>query len=124
MKKTTTTAASTTPKPATVKKGTVATQKPTAPKSTPLARTKVLETIKANGGAKIFSIKAPTKKDPNRVFTGRLTPPKANTPQTAGSNVASLGMLRIWDMVNKGWRTVNLQKCTQLKLGGTVYTIK
>lgn len=99
-----------------------------------LARTKILSTLEAYGKGKIFSITANTKETENRVFTGRLTAPKsvtdaqtsrARTGRRRGApNVASIGMLRMWDMINKGWRTVNLQEVTMLKAGGKVLRVR
>jgi hypothetical protein len=109
------------------KKGTVS----VAPKKTKttatVGRTSILKLLEKNGKGKIFSITAATKTDPNRKFTGRLSAPGTLSGGKARSttpNVGSIGMLRMYDMINKGWRTVNLQTVTNLKCGGVTYKVR
>lgn len=90
-----------------------------------IRRTQLAKFIQENCKAGMFSILATTKGGKETLFTGRLTAPKAAPSKGTRPvpNVASVGMLRIYDVPKKGWRTVDLRTATQLKANKKVYKI-
>lgn len=89
-----------------------------------IGRTKAADLIKENGPYKIFSVDAITKKR-ERTFTGRLTAPsKVKGTVKKVPNVSALGMLRIYDMVDHSWKTVNLQTMYGLRIGGEKFKVQ
>jgi hypothetical protein len=94
-----------------------------------IGRLKAIALIKANGPAKIFSVTVDTKKTLGRVLTGRLTKPAkkvkgTKTKAVVVPDLSPLGMIRIYDMVDHGWKTANMQTMSGLRVGGKAYNVK
>lgn len=112
----------------TVKKSTPVAKKPTPAKTTPstttsrIGRVAAAELIK-NSGGKFFTVTFASKTNTARQLTGQLRKEVATTGKKA-PNVSALGMIRVYDMLSKGWRTVNTQTISSLKLGGRVYNVR
>jgi hypothetical protein len=89
-----------------------------------ISKTSAYKKIMENGGGKIFSVVCNTKNTEGRKLTGRLQAPSKVKGTGKATNVAALGMLRIYDMVEHGWKTINLQTMSALKIGGKSYRVK
>lgn len=108
---------------------TATTSKKAAKYDASITRTKLRQFLTDNCFSGIFSITATTKSGQTRKFTGRLTAPHAYKPKGSKNvpDVASLGMLRMWDMTAKpapGWRTVNLPEVTEVKANKKTYRVR
>lgn len=92
-----------------------------------ISKTKAIALIKANGPNKIMSFTVATTKDPNRKLTGSINPPLAKRGSSKAKtevNLTDQGMLRIWDKVEHGYKTVNLQNLKGLRVGGGNYIVR
>jgi hypothetical protein len=107
---------------ATTKVGSKKTTKKSSKRSLSISRTAAGNLIQDMGG-KIFSVTVDTRNTPNRVLTGRLTGPTKGTGR-AVSNVRNLGMVRIYDMVEHAWKTIDLRNVTALRCNGTSYAVR
>lgn len=104
--------------------------KPSKPKvkCSTISRSRAAQLIQESGRQKFFTVTFISGKG-ERVLTGKLgvtkhlTTPKAkvSAPKADPKNI---GILTVYDMINKGYRNVNLQTVTGLKICGNVYRVK
>ena len=98
------------------------------PKLTTIGKTKAADII-LNSNGKFLTAVFATKENPTRKMTFRLsvtkhlsTNPAKKTRKVA--SVAPIGMVTVYDMLEKGYRTVNLQTLSYLKAGGVEYKVR
>lgn len=100
---------------------------PSQPSNAPkrIGKTEAAELILGTKG-KIFSVTVDTVKTKGRILTGRLdSTKKVKKRNSKGTpNVSSLGMVRIYDMVEHAWKTINLQTVKAVRTGGINYVVR
>jgi hypothetical protein len=86
-----------------------------------ISKTSAEQLMRSSKG-RIFSVTAATKGNPNRLFNVRLSVTKG--VKGTGKSTKSLGLLKVYDMQKKSFRTVNLQNVSALKINKQSYIVK
>lgn len=81
-------------------------------------------TLVKNTNGKIFSATYIKKDGSERTLTGKLGVTKGVKGTGTSPDVSSIGMVRLYDMVGKGWKMLNLQTVSQVKTGGRTYRVR
>lgn len=92
-----------------------------------VSRSKALEIINKYGKQRFFTVLFTKKNGEIRSLTGKLGVTKyldTTKKSSNRTNLKGLGYLNMYDMLNKGYRNVNLQELKQLKINGIVYSIR
>ena len=88
-----------------------------------ISRTRAAELINDAGG-RIFTATVTTQDGRSRMMNCRKGVSKGVKNKKPAANIALLGMIRVWDMQKKDYRTLNLPNITGLKINKASYTVR
>lgn len=96
---------------------------------TPTGRMSVIGKVKAaqminDSKGRIFTATFTAKNGTTRVMNCRRGVTKGVQGSSKAVNTDALGMIKVYDMQSKGFRTLNLQTLTHLKINKNAYRVK
>jgi len=88
-----------------------------------ISRTQAATLITESNG-KIFTATVTKKDGKSRKMNCRLHVKKGVKGKTKTPNIGLLGMVKVYDMQEKGYRTLNLPNVTELRINKSSYTVR